>query len=109
MHHWLFGLTTRAAVLLQPPFPYLGGYDKTDNCDHEKGHDLLDVQISAQSLEGYGGCYGNGNDKSDDDPQPGRVDRNGVTPRVEQGVQDGDIIVEFGEPKVSEMRTIQRL
>ena len=96
---WLFFLTARSAVLFQSCFPDSCCDPKADNSNCKEQYDLIDRQLSAQSLEGNCRCHCDGNDEGDDNPQPGRIDCGRITPRIKQSLQDGDVVVELGKPK----------
>ena len=59
----------------------------------------LERQIAAQALEWNGRRDGDGNDECHQDAQPDRIHRHRIAARVEQGLQDSDVVVELGEPE----------
>jgi hypothetical protein len=92
-------LTARTAVAFDTKAPNLGCDQKTDSANPQEKQYLANAKFAAQALEGDGGCHRDGDDEGDDDPQPDGIDGHRIAARVEQGLQDGDVVVELGEPE----------
>ena len=84
---------------------------RSENFDADRENNIYErliVNSPRRPGEGHGGDR-DGNDEGHKDSQPHGINRHGVAARVHQRLQDGDVVVELGEPECHGDRTIQRL